>query len=291
MPRTNTGRKHMSRDTGTALLDGYDADAVNRALSDELRTTHGLFFHQRKQVLASVTAHSVETDANGVPVVGPGRPLTPEDEQALLDLMLGREQAEPVEILPPTVLYRDRNATIWWLPPMIRPMHLRTHDDGAQTIVTHWPNLVALVRNRTLHLVAVEGSERPGASTELFHAPLPNVFASTQVCTGSARLPLAMRISDLPGWESVVFDSAFTHVNHDATLRAPERKQRKRAGPRAAAGNAQNARADASYWAARAGQVEPFPNASLNPLGITLAEWLPALGEAPARRNHRRGHH
>lgn len=283
----------MARTQPQSLLDTYDNDAVARALSDELRTTHGLFFHQRKDVLTMVTAHAVATNDEGVPIVGPGRPLTPEDEQALLDLLMGREQREPVEILPPSVLYRDRHATIWWLPPMVRPMHLRRHGEGLETITTRWPSLIALVRNRSLYLVAVEGDQRPTASTPLFHAPLPNLYASTAVCTGSARLPLAMRISDLDGWESVIFDTAFTHTNHQETLRPQEPAKAKKGTPgRKPPRKPVVVHADADYWAGRAGQIQPFPDGCLNPLGLTLAEWLPALGAEPMRpRNARRGRH
>lgn len=272
------------------LIDTFDPEAVTRALANEMRTTHAIFFHQRKESLAMTTVHPVETDADGIPIVGPGRPLTPEDEQAVLDLLMSRDGQEPIEILPASVLYRDRNTTIWWLPPLIRPMHLRSHDQGLQTILTRWPSLVALVRDRTLHLVAVEGDARPSADTALHHAPLPNVYADTSVCTGSARLPLAMRVSDIPAWESVVFDTAFTHTNHTSTLRPVQAVAAKgRTSKRKLSAPPKQVDADAAYWAKREGHTLPFPDGSLNPLGLTLAQWLPALSGSIERRVARRG--
>lgn len=259
-----------------ALLDNYDEKRLHDALSRELQTVSALFFHASNSTLALTTAHTVHTGADGVPLVGPGRPLTPEDEDSILRLLLSRDDATAFQVLPPSVLYTDRLTLMWWLPGDVRPMHLLSHDQGQRTILTRWPSLVALVRNRALHLVAVDGDARPTADTPLYHAPLPNTYASTAVCTGSARLPLGQRVSDLDGWNAVICDSAFTHTNHAATL-SPERvlTQPKKGGkPRS---RKQPRHADAAWWSAHDGRTEPFPFDALNPLGLTLGQWLPAI--------------
>jgi PRTRC genetic system protein B len=279
----------MQRSSPNNLIDTFAPDAVTRALTNEMRTTHALFFHQRKESLAMTTVHAVDTDADGIPIVGPGRPLDPEDEQTILNLLMSRDKNAPIEILPSCVLYRDQSTAIWWLPPLVRPMHLRSHEQGLQTILTRWPSLVALVRGRTLHLAAVEGDARPSADTPLHHAPLPNVYADTSVCTGSARLPLAMRVSDFPAWESVVFDTAFTHTNHTATLRPAQTVAAKSGGRKRKASPPKQVHSDAAYWATREGHVLPFPDGALNPLGLTLAQWLPALSRSNDRRVTRQG--
>lgn len=84
------------------LLDNYDPVGVDRALAKELRTSFAIFFHTvRDRELAMTTAHQVSSDANGTPVVGPGRPLTPEDEQRVLDLRaLGVPASPPSKSCP-----------------------------------------------------------------------------------------------------------------------------------------------------------------------------------------------
>jgi len=262
----------MNSQQPRTLIDTFTPQTVVSALQEEIQTTHAIFFHQRKHTLAITTAHEVSADDNGAPVVGPGRPLTQEDEQALLDILMSRESQASIEILPPTVLFFDRSTLAWWLPSAIRPMYLRSHEGGLQTILTRWPSLVAMVRNMELHLAAVEGDERPTAATPIYHAPLPNVYGDSLVCTGSARLPLSMTVGDIAAWESVVFDSAFTHTNHRETLRAPVVKTLK--GRTSKRKSEKRDDADASFWLARDGETQAFPNATLNPIDRTLAEWI-----------------
>jgi PRTRC genetic system protein B len=265
------------------LIDTYSDDSALASMRDDLRTTHALFFHTRNSnQLVLATAHRVQTSREGVPLVGPGRPLTPEDEQTIFDLLVGRDQGVDFEVLPPHVLYRDRLSLMWWLPAAVRPMHLRSHQHGQRTIRTMWPALVLLVRDRTLYLAALAGTERPAADTPLYHSPLPNVFSNGAVCTGTASLPLGTRVADLDAWTAVVCDTAFTHVNHDATLRVPSPAKGTRRGRRAPAHRVDAA---ADYWAGRDGTIEPFPDGTLNPMGWTLGQWLPVLTGAYRARN------
>lgn len=260
------------------LVDRYDSDAVARALADELRTTHAVFFHQRSNRLALTTAHVVQTDADGIPLVGPGRPMTPEDEQTLLDLLMGREEAAVLEILPASVLLRERDTLMWWLPPEVRPMHLRSHQFGDRTIQTRWPNLVVLVTGRALHIAALAGTARPDAHSALFHAPLPNVYADGRMCTGNVHLPLAASIGRMAEWEAVITQSYWTHTNNPQTLRPPTVSRGRKPGKRPAAKNA-----DADYWVTRDATDAAFEDATLMPMGITLAQWLPVLRKQQQR--------
>jgi len=262
--------------TAHDLVDLYDADGIARALSGELRTTLALFFHERDRQLALTTVHAVETTGAGQPMVGPGRPLAYEDEQQILALLSGRADASAIEILPPNVLYADPSTLLWWLPPQVRPMYLQSHAAGARVIRTRWPALVALVRERRLHLAAVIGDARPDGQSALFHAPVGNVHGNTEVCTGNAVLPAGPAPSLLQGWQAVITDTAFTHVNHRETLRAstkPARRSRAR----------RFVDADADFWIARDGCDEALPEDQLNPLGFPLAEWLPRLRAAQRR--------
>lgn len=244
----------------TNLLDSYDDRSIQAALErSTLRTTHALLFHTAHQRLQLVTAHRVTETARRAPVIGPGRPLLPADERDILDLLLGRgEAAAPVQVFPENLLYYDPYRVAWWLPGRVRPMHLHTLQ-GTRTITTCWPSLVCLVMERTFFVVAVADGARPEGDTALFHAPLPNVFGTTILCTGPAALPAGSDIRDIPGWESVLFDRAFTHPNWNGGL-APD-----------TGGNTEPVD---RYWAQRDGGHTPFPGARLVPLGRTLGTWL-----------------
>lgn len=263
-------------DQPALLVDLYDTEGVVRAMRDTLHTTHALFFHQRDRALALTTVHPVSTGDDGVPEVGPGRPLSYEDEQAILALLGSRGEEQVIEILPERVLYRDPSTLLWWLPPAVRPMHLRMHAEGLRTIQAHWPALAFLVRERSLYIAALASDARPEAETPLFHAPLGNVYADTSVCTGSARLPEGPEPRHLPAWESVITDTAFTHTNHDATLRAPGTRKR----------GVGLVRTDASFWLKQEGKGA-LPVERYNPLGVTLGEWLPRV--RASERNGRNG--
>jgi PRTRC genetic system protein B len=99
----------------------------------------------------------------------------------------------------------------------------------------------------------------------LHHAPLGNIYANTSVCTGTAALPDGVTMKDKIAWESVIFDTAFTHTNHQQTLVEPKRGHHTRTG------------ADADYWCNRKGRNKPFPDRLLCPLGANLGQWITRL--------------
>lgn len=246
------------------LLPLMDAAHIERSLEHLPRATSALFFHHCDRSLAMVTAHGIEHDAAGLPHVGPGRPLTPSDERRVLDMLIGRDDGA-IEILPANVLARAPGMLMWWLPPQVRPMHLKHGDDRrGTTIQTRWPSLVVLVIGRTLFLAAVAGDERPTADTPLFHAPMPNVFADGRVCTGSAVLPRDHALADMAGWNEVVFGTYWTHDNHPAALVEPKRRRKKATGGNHKAGD---------FWIARDGDDSAFPDSRLSPLGMKLGDW------------------
>lgn len=268
--------QQQAEGTDPLLIDLYDTDGVVRAMRDSLRTTHALFFHQRDRALALTTVHPVSTTPEGVPEVGPGRPLSYEDEQSILALLGSRAEEQTIEIFPERVLYRDPSTLLWWLPAAVRPMHVRTHTEGLRTIEAHWPALAFLVRERSLYIAALSGDARPTAETPLFHAPLGNVYADTSVCTGSARLPDGPELRHVSAWEAVITDTAFTHTNHDATLRSPSARKR----------GAKFIRTDATFWLKQEGKGA-LPVEQYNPLSVTLGEWLPRV--RASERNGRQG--
>lgn len=242
--------------------------------TDPLITTHALLFHTRGSKLAVVTAHAVNKTHRGKgAALQPGRPLTPEDEATLLTMLQSTQGASKPIIFPPNILFADRDFAVWHEPSAVRPMFFM--DSGkVSSILTRWPSLVMAVRGRSLHVVAVEGDARPAGETPVFHAPLANVYWNSLVCTGTAKRPLNAGIEAIAGWNAVIYDTCFTHDNHDNVLRAPSKSRKRKQAevdPSAARSKA------VQFWSGRDADLTPFPNDSLNPFGKTLAAWIEAV--------------
>jgi len=148
----------------------------------------------------------------------------------------------------------------------VRPLYLR-QGERTLSLMVPWPPLLLAARERTLYVVALRGGRRPTARTPLYHAPLMNVHATGQVCTGNADLPAETTLATLAAWQAVLTDTWFTHVNHPNTLRLPD-----------STGMAVDTRRYLRFWRDLAKRrAERFPVACLTPLGLTLEGFLRRL--------------
>lgn len=244
-------------------------------LSHLPKTKCALLFHEARGKLALVTAHGVSLDNAGLPHLGPGRPMTPFDEHQIANLLLSREQ-DLVEIYPENLMAKSEGMLMWWLPPIVRPMYLKNEKNRGTRITTRWPNLVLLVVGRKLSVVAVKGLQRPSARSQIYHAPLGNVYADSGVCTGTASLPAGCRNSHMAGWERVMVETYFTSNNHPATLASPSApvSKSKRGANVQTANPGQSNYSATEFWSARDGDDSPFPDDRLSPLKGTLADWV-----------------
>lgn len=250
----------MSTNNAAApLLTQPRDEFVSEAARSALATSFALLFHTAGRELQLVTAHNVVQDRNRAPIIAAGRPLTSADERDILDLLTSRTAEQGfTQVYPERLLFADQSRTLWWLPSAVRPMHLR-NTKGAKTIRTRWPALVLLAQDRTLFVAALSNEERPSASTPLFHSTLPNVYGTSQVCTGDAALPLTASPQDIPHWESVLCDSAFTHANFGGALRGA---------------NGKGVVDVETFWRTRNGKVSAVPAKRMVPMRLTLSQWF-----------------
>lgn len=245
-------------------------DTVTDASLDrvgQINTTFALLFHCRAHSnnLEVVTAHRVDT-VKGSPVIGAGRPITPEDERKVQSLLLSRrEDPAPLQVFPERLLFCDGSRLVWWQPSQVRPMHLRDTDGKPTVILTRWPNLVFHVADRDLSVATFAGEGRPAADTKLLHSTLPNIYGDTRVCTGNATLPVGAAVDEIPAWEAVIFETAFTHSNHPGALRR---------------GRAKDPMDVEDFWRARDGAVDGFPYRRAADTGVTLGAWMAEGGRA-----------
>ena len=205
------------------------------------------------------TVHDIDM-RKGVPQLGPGEWLTRADERQIVDLLQGRERrANAFTLLPPNLLHADVDSLTWFAPARRRPMHFRWQGFEGQIDVV-WPSLILRVVARRLYVVALAANERPSSlDAALFHAPLGNIHADTSMCFGDVRMPREASPATIAEWEACLFDTAFTHINHQAVLGNSRRVD--------------NAKL-LSYWRARHGKTTDVREADLKPLGLTLRQWL-----------------
>lgn len=249
----------------TNLIDTPSPKRFAERKLPSLQTTLAVLFHQRsnQRTLELVTAHAVVHNGNGTPIIGAGRPLTRGDERKIVALLRSRtkEHAASPAVFPANLLFSDADRAVWYVPASVRPMHLRDTNGDRQVIFTGWPNLIMRVIGRSLSVATFAGDERPRADTPLLESTLPNVYEGGRVCTGDATLPLGCALSELPAWESVIFDSAFTHSNNHRALNASR------------SGKTPNVE---DFWRKRDGTTTPFPYHRAARMGVTLGEWLVA---------------
>jgi len=243
------------------LLAAPRDDYVRDAARGSVATSYALLFHTSGNALQIVTAHAVIQDRNHAPIIASGHPLTSADERDILNLLTSRanEQEGFTAVYPERLLFADPTRTLWWMPSDVRPMHLRsTH--CSVTIRARWPTLVLLAMDRNLYVAALETDDRPNAKTRLFHSTLPNIWSDGRVCTGDAKLPMSSTPADIPHWESVLLDSAFSHSNHQQALRAD--------------GGKRGYEDVEKFWCGRDKEVSAFPVKRLVPMKRTLAQWF-----------------
>lgn len=198
-----------------------------------------------------VSIHDIG-ERDGAAVVLPGVPAT---RQALRSAMqsLMAEKFVP-EILPAHVLSKGHDHLVWYRLPCKRKVWFKCDKLGGEVSaeVPH-PGIVFIAIDDELHLFAYKGKDRPDASTQLFMAPYFNVWSPGKVCIGNCDHPKGDAALDAGAWESMFYNSWFTHPNVQKLVKA-------RKGAYA-------------FWKELLdGKHEKFPQAALLPLDVTLGD-------------------
>lgn len=159
------------------------------------------------------TAHRIESDVSGRPVIGAGVPL---NRMALIHAV--REVAEHAlpkgEFLTSTVLSISPSAVTWWCPAKRRRVFFKCKDLGERSAIVAHPALVFQASQFGFKVFALKGDERPVPESALFEPPYFNTWDHGKICIGSAHMPKQIDVASIKGWEDGFFNSAFTHPNH-----------------------------------------------------------------------------
>ncbi|RZT29087.1 PRTRC system protein B [Cupriavidus agavae] len=201
------------------------------------------------------TAHRVEPDDSGRPVIGAGVPL---NRMALIHAV--REVAQNAlpkgEFLPASVLSISPSAVTWWCPPAMRRVFFSCKELGKRTAVVPHPGLVFQASHAGFAVFALQGDDRPVPDSALFEPPYFNTWDHGKICIGSAHVPKQIDVASIDGWEASFFKSAFTHPNHGGKRLAYER-------------------GEYAFWQDMLdGQFTDYPKQVLVPMQNTLADLI-----------------
>jgi PRTRC genetic system protein B len=139
--------------------------------------------------------------------------------KAFSELNTGQSK-QKFSCLPETVLHDSSERLVWYKRRFIGDMWFRV-GSKPQHFTVEWPSLLFIVdkASRKLRVFALSSNARPTAKSRLYHAPLMNINAQGVLCQGTAMLPSQITTETITQCENTIFDSQFTHINHDFTLR------------------------------------------------------------------------
>lgn len=171
------------------------------------------------------TIHPVECDDEGksAPVIRAGRPVGKDALKMVVDSLIESSRVRS-GVLPDNILSIGAEFVVWWQRPGKQNYFFDCRrgpvekDDfvsvGKRAGSAYAPGLVFVASKNRMMVFAVKGSERPGESTQLYHAPLMNIYADGSVCTGSMPLPDSTMATSVVKWQEAFWASNFTHANH-----------------------------------------------------------------------------
>lgn len=235
---------------------------------------HAILIHQAKALSSGysqyrsgdflASMHDFVINEQGESIIGAGRLMSKDDVESVLRSMLEMGKRK-VSLLPPNVVSISETHIAWTVPAKVRPMLFNITGMPMKKIDVPWPRLLMVAnRNGKLAVAALKTNGRVSAKTKLYQAPLMNVYTNGNVCTGSATLPNECGIDQIKAWESVMFDSAFSHVNNPSTLSLDGDKDQ-----------AVDNKAHYRFWHSLSkNKADKFPNEHLNTLRYSVENFI-----------------
>lgn len=160
----------------------------------------------------AVTQHRIQQDR-----LGPGRVVS---MRSIGETFARLSKSDAPLLLPPEVFVSTGEIMAWTTANRCAPMWFRIGGRRFSYRV-EWPALLWWVnkRRRQLRVFALGRNTRPTKQTVLYHAPLMNIGGDGVLCQGTAPLPRRLDETRLRAIEESLFDSCFTHTNHDKTVK------------------------------------------------------------------------
>ncbi|MEQ1531584.1 MAG: PRTRC system protein B [Methylococcales bacterium] len=250
-----------------SIQHGGNSPSIKPNMAILLHKTNSIgSFAAQEDFVASL--HNFIVDENNDSVIGAGQLLSKMDIEDLLRSML-RLGEHRARVLPNNILSISDVHIAWVVPAQVRPMIFNITGMPLKTINVPWPRLLIMATiNGSLAVAALKGTRKPTEKTTLFNAPLMNVNNIGSVCTGTAEIPRFCNPDSLLAWESVLFDTAFSHVNNTNTLNFDIEKSKE-------SNTGVSSKDHFKYWLALSRKkANIFPNDQLVPMRMNIGDFL-----------------
>lgn len=214
-----------------------------------------------------LTSHAVINN-NSEFSLGAGHILSSKQQIQVANLLTRKKHKANIEMLPENVLAHDDDYLMWYEKAAIRPMYFNIANTNRKEIFTvPWCNLIFLATaRRELFIAAYKGNNRPNAGTPLFHAPLMNIYKQSHLCYGSATRPRSLNFNSRKRWCDAVFNTNFSHTNHDKTLNSTSKYADEE--------GVSNGNHFIFWKTLHTDKKTSFPDEVLNPLSKKLNTWF-----------------
>ncbi|WP_347990298.1 PRTRC system protein B [Methylomonas sp. AM2-LC] len=181
-------------------------------------------YNPRSHFLASI--HDFVFNEKNQSVIGTGQLLTENDlEQMLIDLLDKKHMDN--DFISPNIISMSSRHIAWTIAGKVRPMIFRLRGENKTfKINVPWPNMLVVARSSgQVAIAAIGNNRRPNANTKVYRAPLMNIYDDGRVCVGSAAIPDGVTQNHISEWESIIFDTAFSHINNQKTLNLTQKSK------------------------------------------------------------------
>jgi len=150
--------------------------------------------------------------------LGAGKLISLDDLNRVVASHTGKQQTN-IQWANPSVLLDTDTLLVWSIAPQKRTLWFRI--DTTQSVDVIIPRTIFVVsrKSRSMSVFAAP-AKAPTPDTKLYQAPYMNVGCSGLLCQGTAQIPDDVSVTTdelLKGCEDALFDSLFTHKNHDGT--------------------------------------------------------------------------
>lgn len=163
------------------------------------------------------TRHKINPDTNSLSIgtiVSPSQII-----KCFAKLNVAKYERE-INCIPQSVLFESDELIVWHTKRFVGEMWFR-HGKKPECLTVEWPPLLfaASKTTQSMHVFALSSNSRPTMDTRLLNAPLMNINSRGLLCQGTASLPAVITTDSIEECEATLFDSQFTHVNHESTFR------------------------------------------------------------------------
>lgn len=196
------------------MLTTFEEETATTSVKDQApQPVVALIFYgkENESTFVGVTRHNVTGGR-----IQEGKYINPMEVKSLLKT----DEESTLELKPHNIIAENEHYLLWLSKSRLQTMWFRIGAKQYSPMV-HWTPLLFIVNKKTnrLNVFAVESDVHPTKDTIIYHAPLMNIGCNGDVCQGSARLPAALGYATIPEIEATIYESNFTHVNHQQTVK------------------------------------------------------------------------